>query len=45
MSVVTAAGLILYLQIEEQFKKTIDMKDLISWIREEIDPDLEPDLK
>ena len=42
MSVVTAVGLILYLMIEEQYKKEIDMKDLISWIRKEIDPELEP---
>lgn len=41
MSVVTATGLILYLVIEEQYKKTIDMKDLVSWIRKEIDPELE----
>ncbi|MDO8842457.1 Nramp family divalent metal transporter [Methanocalculus sp.] len=45
MSVVTAAGLIMYLQIEEQFKRTVDMKDLISWVRQEIDPDLESDLE
>lgn len=44
MSVVTATGLIMYHQIEEQFKKTLDMKDLISWVRQEIDPDLEADL-
>lgn len=45
MSVVTVAGLIMYLQIEEQFKRTVDMKDLISWVRQEIDPDLESDLE
>ncbi|GAA5261325.1 Nramp family divalent metal transporter [Methanocalculus sp. MC3] len=41
MSVVTAAGLILYLVIENQYKKEIDMKDLVCWIRKEIDPELE----
>ncbi len=41
MSVVTAAGLILYLVIENQYRKEIDMKDLVSWIRKEIDPELE----
>jgi len=45
MSVVTATGLILYLVIEEQYKKMIDMKDLVSWIRKEIDPELEMDDK
>ncbi len=43
MSVVTAAGLILYLAVENQYKKEIDMKDLVSWIRKEIDPELEED--
>lgn len=45
MSVVTAAGLILYLVIENQYKKEIDMKDLVCWIRKEIDPELEMDEK
>lgn len=45
MSVVTATGLILYLVIEAQYKKEIDMKDLVSWIRKEIDPELEMDDK
>lgn len=43
MSLVMVAGLIMYVMLEEQYKKTLDMKDLICWIRREIDPELEPD--
>ncbi|MCP1661625.1 MULTISPECIES: hypothetical protein [Methanocalculus] len=37
-----AAGLIMYTMLEEQYKKTHFMKDLVCWIRQEIDPDLKP---
>lgn len=43
MALALAAGLIMYTMLEEQYKKTLDMKDLVCWIRQEIDPDLKPD--
>ena len=43
MSLVMVAGLIMYLMVEDQFRKICDMKDFVTWVRQDIDPDYDPD--
>jgi len=39
MSLVMVAGLIMYLMVEDQFRRLSDMRDLVTWVRQDVDPD------
>ena len=42
MSLVMVAGLIMYLMVEDQFRRLSDMRDLVTWVRQDVDPDYDP---